>query len=329
MSSSNRMSATNNGDALIGHTGFVGSNLTQQHYFPNQFNSQNIKDANGHTFDTLVCAAAPGSMIAANRSPEVDKSQIDALCRSLGGLKCKRFVLISSIAVLDRFDGQDVEGAETFQFEVAYGRNRRALEEFCENTFERSLILRLPALFGQGLKKNFLFDLLNPVPTMLNAEKITLASDMAKGMYADVISQIYELDASIGLYKLDRNALNSNDAKSEIEDALAHSDLTAVQFTNPNTQFQYYGLDRLWSDIEAAFDNDLSVLHLATEPVLASRIHQLVKAEPMPHTSARLHLEDMHSRHATLWGAAGPYLENADRILERVSAFMAAQRASK
>ena len=329
MSSSGRMNAIIAEDALIGHTGFVGSNLAQQHNFPNQYNTRNIMDAVGQYFHTVVCAAAPGSMIEANRSPEADKAQIDALCQSLERIKCKRFVLISSIAVLHRFDGQDIEGAETFQSEVAYGQNRRALEEFCEHTFERSLILRLPALYGQGLKKNFLFDLLNPVPTMLNAEKMTLALDMAKREYADAISQIYEMDASIGLYKVDRGALNSCGVRSEIEDALADADLSAVQFTNPDTQFQYYGLDRLWMDIETAFSHDVSVLHLATEPLLASQVYQSVEAQPMPNTGARLHLENMYSHHAALWGASGPYLETAKEVLERVTAFMMTQRASK
>jgi hypothetical protein len=41
-----------------------------------------------------------------------------------------------------------------------YGKHRFIFERWCRNTFKNCLIVRLPALFGVGLKKNCLFDLL-------------------------------------------------------------------------------------------------------------------------------------------------------------------------
>jgi len=41
-----------------------------------------------------------------------------------------------------------------------YGRNRLQLEKFVEARFD-SLIIRLPGLFGNGLKKNVIYDLIN------------------------------------------------------------------------------------------------------------------------------------------------------------------------
>ena len=36
-----------------------------------------------------------------------------------------------------------------------------AFEDFCVRTFAGCVVVRLPGLFGEGLKKNVLYDLLN------------------------------------------------------------------------------------------------------------------------------------------------------------------------
>jgi hypothetical protein len=46
----------------------------------------------------------------------------------------------------------------------------------------------------------------------------------------------------------------------------------------------------------------------------------------MPASAARLHREDMRTRHAALWGAAGPYQFDAATTLGRLAAFFAAAR---
>jgi nucleoside-diphosphate-sugar epimerase len=154
-------------DAIIGHTGFVGAALSGQHSFPAKFNSRNVETIFGQRFETLVCAAAPGSMLEANSAPERDRAAIEALTAQLSDVKAQRFVLISSIAVLADFAAGDDEDTQAFQEALAYGRHRRMLEAFCETRFDTCLVVRLPALFGQGLRKNFVFDLMNPVPTLL------------------------------------------------------------------------------------------------------------------------------------------------------------------
>ena len=97
-------------DAIIGHTGFVGGTLARQHLFGAKYNSSNIDTIAQSTFNTVVCAAAPGSMFIANRHPDRDRAAIEALIDQLSKVKAKRFVLISSIAVLADFaSGADDE----------------------------------------------------------------------------------------------------------------------------------------------------------------------------------------------------------------------------
>jgi hypothetical protein len=81
-------------DALIGHTGFVGGTLAHQHAFGARFNSATIDSAAGQTFDTVVCAAAPGSMFEANRFPDRDAARMQALMDKVGAIRARRFVLI-------------------------------------------------------------------------------------------------------------------------------------------------------------------------------------------------------------------------------------------
>lgn len=309
-------------DGIIGCTGFVGSNLIQQHYFSGQFNSRNIEESAGAEFDILVCAAAPGSMFEANNSPKLDKAKIEQLCQSLSKIKTRHFVLVSSIAVLADPAGKNVESTEDFQRDLAYGRNRRFLEKFCEEAFENVLILRLPALFGQQLKKNFLFDLLNPMPTMLSVTKMQRAIEVVSSEDAKILNEVYSFNPRNGMFLIDRNAFNESAASTKIERALDEHRLSAIQFTNPFSTFQFYGVDRLWRDIEVAINQGISVLHLATQPVHASQIYQVINDSAMPETVAPLHNEDMHTLHAETWGEVGPYLENASQVVSRVSSFL-------
>jgi hypothetical protein len=315
-------------DALIGSTGFVGGNLRRQHHFDHLFHSRNIGESAHRTFGTLVCAAAPGSMFEANNFPDRDQARLEDLCAQLGQVRADRFVLISSIAVLADFAGQDDETTATFQSELAYGRHRRALEVFCANTFENCLIVRLPALYGIGLKKNFLFDLLNPVPTMLTAARMNQAMDVLEPAVTAAVQGIYSLNAANGMFVLDRAALNRSGVRAAIEAGLAAHGLTAVQFTNPASTFQYYGLDRLWADIDTALAAGLPALHTATAPIQAARVHLAVTGRDMPDTAAPLHHEDMRTAHASLWQRDGPYLESADESLARISSFAATQKAA-
>lgn len=313
---------------LIGHTGFVGGALLRQTHFDACYNSANIRDITGARFGTLVCAAAPGSMLEANRAPERDKAAIDALIERLGRVTAERFVLISSIAVLADFAGGDDEGTSAYQEELAYGRHRRALEAFVEQRFPAHLIVRLPALFGAGLRKNFLFDLLNPVPAMLTEAKRNAVASALGGDLAAWLGALYAPDAATGLLKLDRAALDTDPRRPALEAALDAMGASATQFHHRETTYQYYDTRRLWQDIGTASQAGLAHLHLAPEPLRAADIHLRLTGREMPETPARLHREDMRTRHAALWGAQGPYQFTAADTLENLAAFFAAQRGA-
>lgn len=148
-------------DALIGHTGFVGGNLARQHRFDAFFNSRNIEELAGQRFDLLVCSGMPAAKWLANREPDKDRAALDRLLRSLTRARAERAVVISTVDVYP----QPVEVDEDTPIDPAaqhpYGRHRLMLEEAAAAHFPRVLVVRLPALFGQGLRKNAVYDLLH------------------------------------------------------------------------------------------------------------------------------------------------------------------------
>lgn len=313
---------------LIGATGFVGSALRRQTSFAACFNSRNVNEIAGRNFSTLVCAAAPGSMLEANTAPERDRAQIHGLIERLSKVRAKRFILISSIAVLSDFAGQHVESTADFQETLAYGRHRRELEAFVEDHFASHLVVRLPALFGRGLRKNFIFDLMNPVPSMLSAQKLEGLVTALSSPLSDWTAQLYTPDSATGLLKLDREVMNRDARRGALEKAVNNLGFSATQFHNRETTYQYYEIDRLWRDVGTALDAGLTHLHCATEPLKANVIHKGLTGQDMPETPARLHQEDMHCAHAGLWGSQTPYLFDAETTLGRLQAFYAGERAA-
>lgn len=148
--------------ALIGHTGFVGGNLARQMKFDEFYNSKNINDIRGRTLDLVVCAGVPGRKWYANERPIEDLASILRLLGAVGEVETTRFVLISTVDVYAVPREVDEDVRPTTDGLRPYGRNRRLLENIVARTFgDRATILRLPALFGPGLRKNALFDLMN------------------------------------------------------------------------------------------------------------------------------------------------------------------------
>lgn len=148
-------------DALIGYSGYVGTTLLKQREFDKCYRSTNICDIDGQSFDTVVCAGAPAQKWIANRDPESDRQKIDGLISRLKTIRCRTFILISTVDVFKDPNGIDEETQVDEIGLHAYGLHRRLLEKFVESRFPNHLIVRLPGLVGPGLRKNVIFDFLN------------------------------------------------------------------------------------------------------------------------------------------------------------------------
>ncbi len=146
---------------LIGYTGFVGGVLKAAGDYTYFYNSKNIDAIKGAAFDTLVCSATPATKWLANKEPEQDWQSIQRLMEALVRVTARQFFLISTVDVFQQPVGVDENSLVPTEGLPPYGAHRYAFEQFVRARFPAATILRLPALFGPGLKKNALYDLLH------------------------------------------------------------------------------------------------------------------------------------------------------------------------
>lgn len=166
-------------NALIGYTGFVGGNLEAQGSFDDLYNSKNIAEIEGKQYDLVVSAANRAEMWRINQEPEKDLAEINDYIEHIKKVKIGKLVLISTVGVYKNPNDADEDTPIETEGLLPYGVNRYYLEQFCRDNFDTTIV-RLPGLFGNGLKKNVIFDLLHDN----NVEKI----------HKDGVYQYYNLD---------------------------------------------------------------------------------------------------------------------------------------
>lgn len=305
-------------DLLVGSTGFVGGNLLAKHTFAAECHSSDITAQYGTRPDLCVYAGVPAAMFLANADPEADLAVMRAARENIRQIAPKRLVLISSIAVLADSRGvyedspaRDTEGLP------AYGKNRLQLERWVREDFPDALIVRLPALYGAGIRKNFLFDLHTITPAMLRPEKY---SELAAK--SPLVKSAYTL-ADNGFYKL-----NGTADPPALRAFFAANDFNALAFTDARSRYQFYNLGRLWSDMEAARAADVKLLHLCTPPVSAAEVYTAVTGKTDWHNELPKPPfdYDLRSRHAALLGGSGDYLCTKQQELDDITRFMRSWR---
>ena len=305
--------------SIVGYTGFVGSNICAKKNFDGLYNSKNIKEAYGTKPDLLVFAGLPATKFLANKNPEDDLNKIYEAINNLKKISPKQIVLISTIDVYPT--PEDVDEATFIDKEKCcyYGKHRLLLENFIEETFENRLIVRLPGLFGKGIKKNFIYDLIHIIPNLLNEKKyneLSLSSSLIKNSY-----QIGEN----GFYKL---VSLTQDNKIILRDEFKKLQFTALNFTDSRGVFQYYDLENLWNDIKIALDHNLKKINISTEPIRVDELHHyacggVFKNEfldkDIPHY-------DFKSKYYHLYDGKNGYLYDKDSVLSSIKKFVESEQ---
>ena len=299
-------------DLLVGSTGFVGGNLTAAHTFAAVCHSTDIAAQYGTAPDLCVYAGVPAAMFLANADPEADLAVMAAARENLRRIAPKTLVLISSIAVYADSRGKDESDTPDSADLPAYGRNRLQLERWVREDFPDALIVRLPALYGKSLRKNFLFDLHTITPAMLRPEKY---GELAES--SELVRNSYAL-ADNGFYKLVPGA-----DVAALRKFFAANSFNALAFTDSRSRYQFYNLGRLWQDIGKALDAGLTLLNLTTPPVSAAAVYTAVTGRSWCNELNKPPFDyDLRSRHAELLGGKDGYLCTEAEELADICAFM-------
>lgn len=300
---------------LVGHTGFVGSNLAAEHRFSGLFNSKNIAEAFGKHPDLLVYAGVPAEMFLANQNPEEDRKRILEAEENIRRIAPARVVLISTIAVYPDTHGADEHTHIDDQRLTPYGAHRHELETWVEKNYDRHLIVRLPALYGRNLKKNFLYDYIHVIPAKLNRVKMDELSARDPQLL-----RYYQLQGN-GFYQC-RSLTAAEEA--ELKARFKALGFSALHFTDSRSRYQFYPLRRLWEHIDLALANDLQRLNIVTAPLQVGELyqelcggifHNELDQEPFDY--------DLRSKYAHLLGGRDGYLLDRDEILEDITLYIA------
>jgi len=147
-------------NALIGYTGFIGSNLLNLKKKFHKYNSKNINKIKNKQYDLVICAGTSSKIWLAKKNPKLDFNKITYLINSLKKINAKKFVLISTCEIYGSHNNQKENSLKFSNKNYHYGYNRLMLENFVKANFAKSFILRLPIVYGKNFYKNCIYDLI-------------------------------------------------------------------------------------------------------------------------------------------------------------------------
>lgn len=285
--------------AIVGYTGFVGTNLCLSFGFDAKYNSKNVEQAFGTKPDLLIYSGVKAEMFLANKYPEEDLKCIENAIYNIRMIQPHNVVLISTIS--------------TYEPELPYGKNRLYLENWVTDNYPDSLIVRLPALFGKGIKKNFIYDMIHVVPSLLVPKKY---EELLKGTEWE---NEYQLQDN-GFYKC---VATSASTLSALKDYFRQKGFTALNFTDSRSLYQFFNLKHLWDIIVQALKHKLHMITITSEPLSAAEIFQYVYGIPFCNEiKDNYPIQNYLEPNADLLGGSNGYLFTKEEILRDIKSFI-------
>lgn len=300
-------------NALVGYTGFVGSNLYEAGEFDAVYNSKNIQEAFGTNPDLLVYAGLRAEKYLANNEPKKDLEQIRIAENNILRINPKKLVLISTIDVFKKPSGVDENSVIETDGLHAYGYNRYLLECWVRENYPDALIIRLPGLFGKNIKKNFIYDFINVIPFMLKEDKYLELSQKNPEIMNYYVKQ------DNGFYKVSVK----DEEREGLKNMFKESGFSALNFTDSRSRYQFYYLRNLWADINTALKVGIKLWHPATEPVSAEELYKYLTGEEFVNELDGIPADyDYRTIHAAAFGGSSGYISDKAKVLKDIKRFV-------
>lgn len=306
-------------NALVGYTGFVGSNLVTDGSFDHLYNTKNIQESYGTKPDLLVYAGVRSEMFLANTFPEKDFAIVQDAFENIKKIQARQLVLISTISVYGEGAPRGDEDSTIEESRLtAYGAHRLWLEKAVESRFKDSLIVRLPALYGKHLKKNFIYDYIHVIPSLLKYEKFDELTALNSKL-----RDFYERQSN-GFYKL--QSLTQAERK-ELIAFFKSCGFSALNFTDSRARYQFYNLSFLGKHICKALDYGIRKLTIATEPVAAGELYTFLEGKDFINELDKTPIDyNLKSKHAEIFDGRNGYLFGKDFVLQDIKNFIEKER---
>lgn len=299
--------------ALVGYTGFVGSNIYAAGKINAAYNSKNIEDAYGTCPDFLIYAGLRAEKYIANNAPEKDMELIRQAEENITKINPKKLVLISTIDVFKIPKNVDEKSVIDTKNLHPYGYNRYQLELWVRENYPDALIIRLPGLFGKNIKKNFIYDYINVIPFMLKKAKFDELASIDPEL-----KEYYQLQDN-GFYKVNV----SDDEKEGLKNRFRTLGFSALNFTDSRSVYQFYNLGRLWDDIQTALKAGITLWHPATEPVSAGEVYEYLTGEKFDNELDGVPADyDYKTIFAETFGGIKGYICNKESVLKDINEFV-------
>lgn len=300
-------------DLLVGSTGFVGNNLQKQHGFFMQVHSVDVDKAYGLKPELCVYSGIPAAMFLANENPVADLEVMKDARENLRRIKPRKTILISTVATYSDCDGKNESYESDKKLLSAYGKNRLQLEEWVMEDHGNVQIIRLPAIYAMGLKKNFLYDLHYVVPQMIIAEKFNEIKSECR-----LIRESYQLSSN-GYY-----ILKDHCNKKELKNYFLKSEFNALSFTDSRSRYQFYNLSRLWNDIGIVTEIGKPLVNLVTPPITTFDIYEAVtgKNDWKNEMDKKPYNYDLRTQYDKVFGFSKGYICEYETEIKNICEFM-------
>ncbi|HEY4507132.1 MAG TPA: NAD(P)-dependent oxidoreductase [Candidatus Paceibacterota bacterium] len=147
--------------AIFGANGFVGKKIYEGlvatgKYTVTPVTRDNYQENVGKFYNIIINSAMPGARFWAQNNPDKDFIEtVQKTANLIYGCKFDKFVQISTLSA-------------RCQLDTIYGRHKLAAEKISD--YGSNLIFRLGAMFGDGLKKGVLVDMLKGQKVFVSKE---------------------------------------------------------------------------------------------------------------------------------------------------------------